>query len=847
MEVAEPDVQQLGRYRIERTLGAGGMGIVYLAQDSKLQRPVAIKKLRKDSTSSTAAQRIQSEAQLLAQLNHPNIVQLHDVLEEGDSIALVMEYVEGTTLQQWMREHTPSLQQKLDLLIQICNGLTEAHSLGIIHRDLKPDNILITNSGVAKITDFGIAKSLQQDVDSITREDQVAGTVDAMSPEQLQGYPLDPRSDLFSLGTITYELLCGAKPFEKGDGGTMALAHKVVSDPHIPPQLAWPKLPEPLAVLLDKLLGKLPEQRPDSAAQVAEALTLLQQLGADSESREFSATVTQLLRKPPNKRKRLFAALAGLAVLAIAGYWGWKEFTKLEPQYIAVLPVEINGEVRGEDNAKALTATIVRQALMNATSQLKASALVSFTPKEGQDFDAQLQALRNKGVTDALFARLECAQVRCEIELQRIGPVDSQIKQQTGFAFLVDKRQEAEYRIGNSTAALFPQSYAKDTAELKLMPDSDYSEYLNIVSRLESKGNTAEDLTKLKELTNTYPNNPNLYRIFTQVATDLFVLTNEQQYIQEGLDLVGKAKSRGIDKSLALEIELWLRTYSDDSNQFDELWTQLNKQKSPSAAMLAKYSRFLFSKGDYEAGQRYAEEAEALNPSADSLYLVALHQTASGNYDSARLTLNKLLENYSRHWSSYSLLGAIEGEVGNLSAAEKAFTSIPEALRSWRTQSNLGALYFLQQKYVEALKTYQQVLKKAPENIPAIGQIAETYLMLGESEKAKKEFLRVVELTENKEAPDMLRYRAIALANLGEVSMGIALAHALLKKSPDDTDVKYSAAQIYAIAGEWRSANYFLEQLLQQGMSADWFRLPAFRRLCARESTTVAVTTAVCK
>ncbi|WP_323845443.1 protein kinase domain-containing protein [Microbulbifer magnicolonia] len=844
---------QLGRYRIERTLGAGGMGIVYLARDTKLQRPVAIKKLRKDSTSSTAAQRIQSEAQLLAQLNHPNIVQLHDVIEDGDGIALVMEYVEGSTLQQWMRERTPSLQQKLELLIQICNGLSEAHSLGIIHRDLKPDNILIALNGAgsgtatltAKINDFGIAKSLQQDMDTLTREGNVAGTVDAMSPEQLQGYPLCPRSDLFSLGTIAYELLCGVKPFDKGEGGTMALAHKVVSNPHIPPQTANPHLPEPLAVLLDRLLGKLPEQRPDSAAQVAEALAFLQQ-GGDTDTREFSATVTQLLRRPPNRRKRIFGALAGLAVLASGGYWGWKEITRLEPQYIAVLPVEINGEVRGEDNAKALTATMVRQALMNAASQLKASALVSFTPKEGQDFDAQLQALRDKGVTDALFAKLECAQVRCEIELQRIGPADSQIKQQTSFAFLADKRQEAEYHIGNSATTLFPNGYAKTADEQVMMSDRDYADYLSIISRLESKENTVEDLARLDSLSGSYPQNPNLYRMLTQVATDLFVLTNEQKYLQTGLDIVDRAEGRGIDPNLILELELWLRTYSNDKSEFDALLKRLDDQTSPSATLLAKYARFLYMEGDYESGLSYARKAAAFNPSADNLYLIAINQTASGDYNSARSTLERLTHNYPQHWSSYSLLGVIELESGNLAKAEAAITAIPEELRGWRTKLNLGSTHFLQGNYNEALIELKSVLSQVPNDIFIKSQTAETYLMLGQKLEAEHVFQEVLDLTRNSTGLKERRYRALALAHLGRTAEGITLVTELLQAAPQDKYVRYFSAQVYAISNQWPAANYYISQLLEQGMSAEWFNLPAFQQLCTQPQVSKVVATAIC-
>ncbi|SEA45507.1 serine/threonine-protein kinase [Microbulbifer marinus] len=848
MEVAEPEVQQLGRYRIERTLGAGGMGIVYLARDSKLQRPVAIKKLRKDTTSATAAQRIQSEAQLLAQLNHPNIVQLHDVLEEGDSIALVMEYVEGTTLQQWMREHTPSLQQKLELLIQICNGLSEAHSLGIIHRDLKPDNILITDNGVANITDFGIAKSLQQDVDSITREDQVAGTVEAMSPEQLQGYPLDPRSDLFSLGTIAYELLCGARPFEKGDGGAMALAHRVISDPHIPPQQAWPKLPEPLAVLLDRLLGKLPEQRPDSAAQVAEALTFLQQHSAGTDTREFSATVTQLLRKPPNKRKRVFAALAGLAILASAGYWGWKEITRLEPQYIAVLPVEIHGEVRGEDNAKALTKTMVRQALMNATSQLKASALVSFIPKEGQDFDAQLQALRDKGVTDALFARLECAQIRCEIELQRIGPEDGLVKKQSDFRFLVERLPAAEAHVLSVASSLFGENYLKASPEDRILSSEDYETFLKILTKLNNRQPETEHLDTLELLIRKYPQKTDLYHAYAELCSSLFSIHDDQYFLEKGLTQIASAKAIGAiqDQALLLEMETKLRIFNSSKEKIESLIEQLNQIKFPSANLLTSYARTLFINGQYNLSLEKANEAKKLNPSAYLSYLIALNHTSLGNNDKAKEILKAEVQLNSEHWPSYAVLAGIEIESGNYLAAEKIITKIPEQSLNWRTQSNLAGAYFLQKRYKEAEQTYRKVLENTPNNLAPLQGVAESALMKGDIEASQKYFSIIENLTTEKSNPRDLLYRSLALAHLRKFTEAIDLIQRLTIDSPDDVYTNYYAAQIYTLAGELHTASHYIVKTREGGLSADWFFLPEFNQVCAKREQFIKASNLIC-
>lgn len=847
METAEPEVTQAGRYRIERTLGAGGMGIVYLAQDSKLDRPVAIKKLRKDAASENARARIHTEAQLLAKLNHRNIVQLYDVLEEDGNIALVMEYVEGVNLREWIREHSASLRQKLELLMQICEGLTQAHALGIVHRDLKPDNILISSNGAAavtaKITDFGIAKSQQQDL-NLTREDHVAGTVTAMSPEQIQGKPLDPRSDLFSLGVIAYELLCGAKPFAGGDSGTLALANRIVSEPHAPPEQAWAQIPEPLAALLDNLLGKSPEQRPASAQLVHEALQLLHRQGLDTDTQEFTATLTELLTRPRQRARRRLAAAAALliatAATATGGWWGWKQLTRLPPQYIAVLPVQIEGE------APPLTDTLVRQALTSAATQLKSSALVAFDPKPDQDMDGHLKELRERGVTDALNARLSCQQVRCEVEIERLGPEDKLLKGRTGFTILTGKRQESSYQIAGAAAHLFDRAYHRQAQAQVVMGEEDYSRYLEIVARLDSKDLEVSELRFLEELLIRYPDNVNLYRAHTHAATSIFVASDNIEHIKSSLAVLEHGRLRGLDKTIVLELELWLRTYSTDQNNFERILSQLKTMEFPSAQLLSNYSRLLYTRGDYQAGIKYANEAAELNPSAENFYLIAMNHFGKGSYEDAVQILTKITELFPEHWASYATLGAIYIETGSYEAAESMIKTIPIALRSWRTHSNLGVAHFLQGEYEDALSAYLNAIKIAPNNLLPLNNIAEVYLINGDEQKAREYFLRIEQLTLGKTGIRDRIYRSLALAYLGHASESITLAHQLNRESPHNTDVKYYSAQIYALAGEARSASIYIEQLLDQNMSADWFSLPAFRQLCTQVDTTKKVADALC-
>jgi serine/threonine-protein kinase len=234
--------RDIGPYRIEERLGAGGMGEVYRAWDQRLGRSVAVKLIRPEASGDARArERLRREARAAAGLSHPQVVQIFDIVEHGETEAIVMELVEGEPLSQ------------------------------LLHRDLKAENVMVTPEGHVKILDFGLARSLaDDDATPLTQTDVVIGTYRCMSPEQAQGLPLDARSDLFSLGVLLYEMLTGQSPFQ----GSTALETltRVCSHGQRPVSEVRPATPLPLSNLVDDLLQKDPLLRPPSARRVAAAL-----------------------------------------------------------------------------------------------------------------------------------------------------------------------------------------------------------------------------------------------------------------------------------------------------------------------------------------------------------------------------------------------------------------------------------------------------------------------------------------------------------------------------------------------------------------------------------------------
>jgi serine/threonine-protein kinase len=258
--------QQIGQYRVLAELGTGGMGVVYRAMDVLLEREVAIKRLRSEyAASPSVLERFRKEAQLQAKLNHPNIAQLYTLLQDGDTLCIVMEFIDGTVLRNFM---PMPWESAVPVALQILEALDYAHRRGVLHRDIKPENIVIDREGTVKVMDFGIAHALG--AARLTRERVVIGTLEYMPPERILNREMDQRSDLYAVGVLLFEMLCGRLPF--ASDSEYELLRAQVETPPPPVGQFVGGIPEFVAEAVRRALEKDAARRYPSCSDMATAL-----------------------------------------------------------------------------------------------------------------------------------------------------------------------------------------------------------------------------------------------------------------------------------------------------------------------------------------------------------------------------------------------------------------------------------------------------------------------------------------------------------------------------------------------------------------------------------------------
>lgn len=852
--------ETIGPYRILERLGAGGMGEVFLAYDSRLDRRVALKRIRPDAGAKPdRRERFRREARMAARLSHPAIVQVYDILQENGLDYIVMEYVEGETLREMVERGPLPVRRAVELARELADGLEAAHRQGIVHRDLKSENVLVTESGRPKITDFGIAKRLlaTEGEESLTAEDAVVGTCRSMSPEQARGEEVDHRTDLFALGVLLYEALAGVSPFAAEN--RLATLNRVIFARQRSIRELAPAVPEELSRLVDHLLVKEPRMRPQSAAQVRRELDRLALPPGDSGDEdvateawprlamkdlptlEVSASAASAPGAPPPgsalstavlPRRRL-ARAGGLALLAAGGISTWLALRPAEPPlYVAVLAPEIgtgagNGEIE-------LLASGVRVALLQGLVSLE-----GISPQAFEEVDAASgsprEIARAVAADELVGTRLDCRSEVCRVSLTRRKGSDGSVVHAESFDVPAEDLSIAARATALRLLDQFPEHRRRDESPLFEVREADFDKLLRLRQRFGTPQEALADsfLEELRAIRRGSPRFLDSYLLEAQAGRFRFWHSRDPQDLEEAFQRIAEARNLapGDPRPLATLTDLALAR--NDVQLAYETLARLEELIPGDARLLDLRSRILETEGKAGDAVKLKREAVRLRPSSVRLFNLAQAEYRQGEIAAAREHLEQLLQRSPGHSGGLFLVALLEMSNGDLNRAIRIFSDLAARSKSPSHRSNLGLAYFIAGRYPEAAATFRVVLAEEPKNPGYTLNLADVYSLMGRHAEAREAYRHVVELAEADVAatPQILTVKAQALAHLGQGRKAVQALEEARRLAPDQGPVAYEAAVVYSLLGEENSALVSAEKAIRSGLGPRWFSFPWFEAL----------------
>jgi tetratricopeptide (TPR) repeat protein len=869
--------ERIGPYRLESRLGQGGMGEVFLAFDERLERRVAIKRIRfRPDAGAEAPERFRREARAAARLNHPAIVQVYDLVTDETGDAIVLEHVLGRPLAELVG--TPALTPAWAVRLgsEIAQGLAHAHAAGFVHRDLKAENVMVTTDGHAKILDFGLAKPvLRGGEESLTADGMVLGTYHAMSPEQAGGGEVDPRSDLFSLGALLYEMLTGVSPFRGGN--PLESLKRVLTE--TPPPLAAlrPDLPAALAALVDRLLAKNREERPQTAAEVARSLDeiaglpsltaapdtterfLLSELATGSTPATPGRTslphsaAPAVPSGPATLRRRPWtarAALAALLVLVVAG--GIVLYIRMRhpapqlpaPSRVQVPPAPLRVLVPlptiapPGDRRLALVASGVLEATLGYLASLE--GIAALDPQQlGGTVGTPVALARTAAADEVLTIKVEPAEGLARVSLHRLADGD---RVRWNATFPVASDPESVRFLAEAVAKHLSSAYA-DHRRRSGAPDldfreADYEAYLAVKQRIDS-GRTPPQ-AELQELEQIVRRSPRFFaatKTAAEVSLSLFASTHKPADLARARALAQQAAKRAPDDPRALILGFEVALAGTQGREADEALGRL-EAALPGDPSIHLYRASLAEK------QRMKEKALGeltkmveLVPSWRNLWLLADLERRLGRIDAAQVHIGQLLARSPDNLWGLQAQAVMELFHGDPGLAAQRFKDLIHRLPNQRSfWTDLGLARFLAGRYEEAIEAYQRAFELDPLHSAVLLNLADSELALGHRAEAESHYRQALaRLDESAGAAplsaDDSMGKAQCLANLGRLREAAELTKHTVQQNPDNADIAYDAALVYALAGDHANALANARVALSLGMGARWFRVAAFNSL----------------
>lgn len=810
--------ETLGHYRIIEKIGEGGMGVVYLAHDVRLDREVAIKVLPPGLLSEASVrERFRDEALALAKLNHPNIATIHDFDTQTDVDFLVMEYIAGKTLEKKIADGPLSESETVHVGLQVLSALGAAHQLGIIHRDLKPGNIIVEPNQHAKVLDFGISRTIKNmnlaSTESLSDVEQGAGTLPYVAPEVLQGKPADARTDIWSCGVLLFEVASGGRPFQGRTAFELSSAILRADPPALPSHLS-----QGFRGIISRCLLKEPQRRYQSVGEVEAAFGLV----------NLPSQPTRILTRQLGLILAVILALALLTVVMVTWHYAANQHLPSDKQ-LAILPLAAASDspemtAFGEGLNDTLTTRLTGLTRSNnlqiiPTSEIRSKGIKTLQDAN-QEFGVNLGlelAIRRSGdmvrVNYSLIDAKTHRQLRGDtITAPAADPFTLEDKVSDSIVDalqleLTPQESRARENRGTLRAAAFSY-YLQGRGNLQ-----EYEKPENIESAIRAFSNAIE----------ADPQYALAYAGLGEAYWQEYEVTHVGSYVDRA---TGACKSSvELQNSLA-EGYVCLGTVFKGTGQYALASNAFEKASdidptNDDAVVGAASTYQALGKSD-QAEQTY-RRAISMRPQYSRNYsLLGTFFVSQGQYVNAAEMFSKVISLSPDSFRGYSNLGGIEIYQGRYPEAVSTLNKSIAIRKTSGALSNLGTAYFHMRRFDEAAKAFGEAIEFDKDNYPLWGNLADAYYYGGHRSEAVAGYTKAAELATQQlkinphDGPvlaDLANYRSM----LGDKDGALIYIEEALRLSPRDPDVLFIKAQIFNQFGNEKGAILWLQKAIDSG------------------------------
>lgn len=820
---------RIGRFIVLAQLGEGGMGEVFRARDTKLNRTVALKRLHVADGSTAQKSRILAEAEKACRVNHPNVATVYDVIEEGADLLLVMEYVEGHTLRHRLRTSPMSVDEALQIAAQCTDALAAAHKQGVIHCDIKPENVMLTADGGLKLLDFGVARTFTSPDNptlvSRTQTNVFSGTPAYMAPEVLNEHAPDSRADIFSLGVVLYEMLGGENPFQTAT--IIETANRVLRRDPPPLRKTHPEVPEQVDRIVAHTIEKSPDQRYESATA----------LGRDL--RAILAGQPQLVAAPVHTRKRRYwdkvAPIVVVLALIVIGVGVWQEFRSKhatpESRLVAVLPFVANSQ---DHSAQAFSDGLVEtvSAKLSRISDGQKLQVIPAWEVRSQGVTTPEQAEKALGVNLVVEGSLRYADGNVRVTYALVDAHTRRQLRGDSITAVLSNPFDVEDKVVDSVLSslqvvLQPEQREALNAGRPTEPTA-YDFYLQGRGYLQDyhkPENVDSAITVLKRALQADPKYAAAYAAIGEAYWHKWFFDRQPALVQSALEAC--EQSVQITRDLPAG-HVCLGNVYNGTGKYEQAVQEFQQALAREATNEMAYSglgRAYEHLNHLPEAEQALKKAVALHPNYWAPYSqLGTFYFRHNRYNEARDTFNKIVELMPDNFLAYNNLAGVYLATGDYEKAAAAGEKSISIRPNGEAFSNAAAGYFFQHRYNDSVSKLQEAVRLTPTRYELWLNLAESWRWAGNQEQTKIAAHKAVALGEdvvNLNPRDHVAYAELgyAYALMKERSSALAATTKAVSLAPSNPDVLLFAALTYEECGDQTNASSFAEKALHAGIA----------------------------